>query len=211
MLHEQTREFITSLSDEQLAQYVAVGTEAYEPQAVEFAQEEFARRRLDTQRFVAVQEQAKAQIAEVKAQDAAIATMPLDRLSRFNAFIFGIFILSPLYVLIWLRLESAGAHRKAREIWRFGIMGFGAETVFLVALAYWGGADDRPFAAAYLPVMVFGLLIFLPPAIITVHESLSRRGRTALNQCLVCGYNLTGNTSGVCPECGTPKGKDMRR
>lgn len=22
--------------------------------------------------------------------------------------------------------------------------------------------------------------------------------------CCVCGYNLTGNVSGVCPECGTP-------
>jgi hypothetical protein len=22
--------------------------------------------------------------------------------------------------------------------------------------------------------------------------------------CLTCGYNLTGNTSGTCPECGTP-------
>jgi hypothetical protein len=22
--------------------------------------------------------------------------------------------------------------------------------------------------------------------------------------CLSCGYNLTGNISGVCPECGTP-------
>jgi hypothetical protein len=22
-------------------------------------------------------------------------------------------------------------------------------------------------------------------------------------QCLACGYNLTGNVSGVCPECGT--------
>lgn len=28
--------------------------------------------------------------------------------------------------------------------------------------------------------------------------------RAMLNQCLRCGYNLTGNTSGVCPECGTP-------
>ncbi len=24
------------------------------------------------------------------------------------------------------------------------------------------------------------------------------------NHCPKCGYNLTGNTSGVCPECGTP-------
>ncbi len=23
-------------------------------------------------------------------------------------------------------------------------------------------------------------------------------------ECLECGYNLTGNVSGVCPECGTP-------
>jgi len=25
----------------------------------------------------------------------------------------------------------------------------------------------------------------------------------AVGQCLACGYNLTGNASGVCPECGT--------
>jgi hypothetical protein len=29
------------------------------------------------------------------------------------------------------------------------------------------------------------------------------RGRT-LNGCAACSYNLTGNTSGICPECGTP-------
>jgi hypothetical protein len=28
-------------------------------------------------------------------------------------------------------------------------------------------------------------------------------------QCLHCGYNLTGNTSGVCPECGTPVPKQV--
>jgi hypothetical protein len=27
--------------------------------------------------------------------------------------------------------------------------------------------------------------------------------RGAAGRCLSCGYNLTGNTSGVCPECGT--------
>jgi hypothetical protein len=26
-------------------------------------------------------------------------------------------------------------------------------------------------------------------------------------RCVYCGYNLTGNTSGVCPECGTPVAK----
>ena len=27
--------------------------------------------------------------------------------------------------------------------------------------------------------------------------------RTAAHRCLICGYSLTGNTSGICPECGT--------
>ena len=31
----------------------------------------------------------------------------------------------------------------------------------------------------------------------------ARRKRIAKGFCPVCGYNLTGNTSGVCPECGT--------
>jgi uncharacterized protein (DUF433 family) len=28
--------------------------------------------------------------------------------------------------------------------------------------------------------------------------------RVRLRQCLGCGYRLTGNTSGICPECGSP-------
>ena len=28
------------------------------------------------------------------------------------------------------------------------------------------------------------------------------RRRMALGLCIACGYDLTGNVSGVCPECG---------
>ena len=28
--------------------------------------------------------------------------------------------------------------------------------------------------------------------------------RPASPQCAACGYDLTGNVSGICPECGTP-------
>jgi hypothetical protein len=31
-----------------------------------------------------------------------------------------------------------------------------------------------------------------------------RESRPLRELCSVCGYSLTGNTSGVCPECGTP-------
>jgi len=30
------------------------------------------------------------------------------------------------------------------------------------------------------------------------------RGTGMMRDCRACGYNLTGNVSGVCPECGTP-------
>ena len=30
------------------------------------------------------------------------------------------------------------------------------------------------------------------------------RPKHPLGHCLDCGYNLTGNVSGICPECGTP-------
>ncbi len=29
-------------------------------------------------------------------------------------------------------------------------------------------------------------------------------GIKGIHECTVCNYNLTGNTSGICPECGTP-------
>jgi rubrerythrin len=29
-----------------------------------------------------------------------------------------------------------------------------------------------------------------------------RRSKTRFGHCQKCGYNLTGNVSGVCPECG---------
>jgi len=31
-----------------------------------------------------------------------------------------------------------------------------------------------------------------------------RARRRSRNVCPVCGYDLTANTSGICPECGTP-------
>jgi hypothetical protein len=48
-----------------------------------------------------------------------------------------------------------------------------------------------------LPVAVFGIY----PAI-NGFRRLRRRGKSGL--CRNCNYDLTGNTSGVCPECGTP-------
>lgn len=50
-----------------------------------------------------------------------------------------------------------------------------------------------------LPHSLFFTLFAIPAIILWRHSR--RRGP---NDCRKCGYNLTGNTSGRCPECGTP-------
>jgi hypothetical protein len=49
-----------------------------------------------------------------------------------------------------------------------------------------------------LEVVTFGLLAF-----IIFRPRFVKRLRGKRSQCLSCGYNLTGNTSGTCSECGT--------
>ncbi|HEY3243573.1 MAG TPA: hypothetical protein VGM03_09500 [Phycisphaerae bacterium] len=52
-------------------------------------------------------------------------------------------------------------------------------------------------AAIFIPLSIILVLIAIP--------SLTAWRRSRLPQpgfCARCGYNLTGNTSGVCPECG---------
>jgi hypothetical protein len=52
----------------------------------------------------------------------------------------------------------------------------------------------------------FSLPLWLPFACAAASASLLwwRDRRVAAGHCPRCGYNLTGNVSGVCPECGTP-------
>jgi hypothetical protein len=57
----------------------------------------------------------------------------------------------------------------------------------------------------HVPWLYIVMLLLLCPvaqiaAIVRRRRRLARRG----GFCEICGYNLTGNTSGVCPECGTP-------
>ena len=40
------------------------------------------------------------------------------------------------------------------------------------------------------------------PAVIAFRRQWDREQRAKHNQCLACGYNLAGNVSGTCPECG---------
>jgi len=56
-------------------------------------------------------------------------------------------------------------------------------------------------ASLYLYPVVYGAAGLLLGCICAL---LVRPGRCAHRVCRQCSYNLTGNVSGVCPECGTP-------
>ena len=53
--------------------------------------------------------------------------------------------------------------------------------------------------AAWLACLVLGFY----PVIVLWQGPLRRVRRRLFGGCLTCGYNLKGNVSGVCPECGT--------
>jgi hypothetical protein len=46
------------------------------------------------------------------------------------------------------------------------------------------------------------VLALLYPTICMVHKMKRRRRQREFLPCPACGYNLTGNVSGTCPECG---------
>ena len=75
----------------------------------------------------------------------------------------------------------------------------------LWALARWGISWPRyetsggPYRSPRIEVPLFSgvVLVGLPTAYLWWRDRRPPRGH-----CQVCGYDLTGNVSGVCPECG---------
>ena len=51
----------------------------------------------------------------------------------------------------------------------------------------------------FVPHWLFAVLFALPTAILWYRDRRPPKGH-----CQNCGYNLTGNVTGICPECGEP-------
>lgn len=68
-----------------------------------------------------------------------------------------------------------------------------------------GSAKQWQSTCMILPLWFLVLLIAIPTT------WLWHRDRPPLpGHCVRCGYNLTGNTNGVCSECGEPDGESKR-
>ncbi len=87
-------------------------------------------------------------------------------------------------------------------LWFFGVHVSGAWLLLFSAgvLGYTTGAGHWSLFATSLTLMAFAPL----GAFIWSDIDVRRRNRDAGGvYCATCGYNLTGNESGVCPECAT--------
>jgi hypothetical protein len=78
-------------------------------------------------------------------------------------------------------------------------------------LLYDGLFYDESSVSLWIPpatLFAIALTFFATARAMKMLDDRRLRGAAPGNACLTCGYNLTGNTSGVCPECGMPVPKE---
>jgi hypothetical protein len=71
-------------------------------------------------------------------------------------------------------------------------------------LGFYGSMSNEKGDLSVVATVPFWLVtpIAAAPVLVVFAREVRRRRRAARNRCAVCGYDLTGNVSGVCPECG---------
>jgi len=80
-----------------------------------------------------------------------------------------------------------------------------AENTWQTWLSFGMQRSSRPYSMLLfvrIPLWLPITLTAIPPTMMLTRLR-RRRKRRKVGHCLACGYNLTGNVSGICPECGT--------
>lgn len=100
------------------------------------------------------------------------------------------------------------------------VLGLGLLAVGLGSCLSWWLADrlgrhpaipSGYWCVAALFLIIVSLVGFWHSVTARIHPIIAERTSRLRGLCHVCGYDLTGNVSGVCPECGTPVREDVRR
>ena len=129
-------EYIRSLSDIDLLEYVKTGTEAYTPDAVAFAEHELSRRSLNPDQLADLDRQ-RVERAKVRSEEIAqVAAQPLATKWRAILFILGMLGgipgLAPIYR--WHEYRVQGQKQKAHDMFVFWLIGF---LCFLAVVTGW--------------------------------------------------------------------------
>ena len=209
MLRDTTQNYICGLTDEELSSYIEAGTDVYEPDAIAFARAELGRRNLDPRRLRDLQSAAIAAVTLARLNDSIAADSELDRDGRVLAFVCGAAILSPIWFFVWLRLLHRREYRKARDMWRFGLLGLGSQLAILIGPALVFASDFDGSFGAGVTAIVGGCLLLLLVVASTRVGSARLHGKTVGATCPTCGYDLR-TTPSRCPECGRVAGQNLR-
>ncbi|TWT41260.1 hypothetical protein RAS1_39540 [Phycisphaerae bacterium RAS1] len=130
----------------------------------------------------------------------AVATLALAAIYVRSAFHPGVALYAPigclgitdgLLAVGWWPLPPPGRPRMSFEVGNFGF--------HLHAMRWWF-AFAGTLTSGWLHIPLWILL--LPSAAVTVF--VWRKRERIASACEQCGYDLTGNVSGRCPECGAP-------
>jgi hypothetical protein len=96
----------------------------------------------------------------------------------------------------------------------FGAMGFGSIDRLQVFFPKTIAPRLTPFQVRqrdwWMPYWFIEFVLVLLPLMWALRWY-KERHRHKPGFCSTCGYNLTGNVSGICPECGTPIPPDLAR
>src|SRR5262245_24466128 len=68
-----------------------------------------------------------------------------------------------------------------------------------IIVSFGGGLD----LFVFIPLLPISIAVSVLSAFFWWREWLREHRHFPFGHCRRCGYDLTGNTSGVCPECGT--------
>jgi len=83
------------------------------------------------------------------------------------------------------------------------------KNIFIVALGplfrFKVGGDPYMGLVRVKPILAFNfpMPVAVAASVLALFFALRHRPRHLENHCKSCGYNLTANVSGVCPECGS--------
>ena len=127
---------------------------------------------------------------------AIIILVPLE--GRFWGMVICLLLVFPL---TWLLNNDVSRRVK---MWMWGIpASLVMPKILLIAAAIYAGHVSRYPRLMSMSERFFTLAVIFAVLLLATGRTLAYRRRVA-GSCASCGYNLSGNISGTCPECGSP-------